>query len=151
VPWLASVRGTRESAPGGLRALPLLADRVTAAGLAVRMDVGELPELSPGVDLSAYRIVQEAVTNALRHATDATEVEVVIRQHGPDIVLRVADDGRGSIARHGNSMANANRGHGLVGMRERAAAFGGRLQAGPGPGGGFVVWARLPITGPAGG
>ncbi len=145
------LRSAGEPAPGGLGALPALADRVTAAGLAVRMDVGELPDLSPGVDLSAYRIVQEAVTNALRHATGATEVEVVIRQHGHDVVLRVADDGQIPDAGQGDSVAEGSGGHGLVGMRERAAAFGGHLQAGPVPGGGFVVQARLPITGPAGG
>jgi signal transduction histidine kinase len=145
------LRSAGDPAPVGLGALPALADRVTAAGLAVRMDVGPLSELSPGVDLSAYRIVQEAVTNALRHATGATEVEVVIRQHGDDVLLRVADDGQIPDVGQGDSVTEDSGGHGLVGMRERAAAFGGHLHAGPAWGGGFVVQARLPVTGPAGG
>lgn len=146
------LRDPGEPAPHGLAALPRLADRVTAAGLAVRMDVEELSDLPPGLDLSAYRIVQEAVTNALRHASGATEVEVVIRHQGRELMLRVADDGRTADAGlQGGAVAVGVPGHGLVGMRERAAAFGGRLQAGPGPGGGFVVQAWLPISGPAGG
>lgn len=147
------LRDSGKPAPHGLAALHRLADRVTAAGLAVRMDVEEqLSDLSPGLDLSAYRIVQEAVTNALRHATDAIEVEVVIRRQGRELMLRVADDGRTPDTGHqGGPVTVGVPGHGLVGMRERAAAFGGRLQAGPGPGGGFVVQAWLPIPGPAGG
>lgn len=146
------LRDAGDLAPGGLDALPALAARVTAAGLAVRMDVGVLPELSPGVDLSAYRIVQEAVTNALRHATDASEVEVVVRQHGPDLVLRVTDDGRcPEVGGEQPTSAERAGGHGLVGMRQRAIAFGGRLEAGPSPHSGFMVQAWLPIAGPSGG
>lgn len=94
--------------------------------------------LAPGVDLAAYRIVQEALTNVRRHAGPTATAEVAVT-HSPDAVaVEVADDGRGPSAdRTGD-------GHGIVGMQERAALYGGEVTAGPRPGGGFVVRARLP-------
>jgi signal transduction histidine kinase len=90
--------------------------------------------------MSAYRIVQEALTNALRYAPGAS-VEVTVA-YGRDLRLEVADDG----ARvNGRAPATPGSGHGLVGMRERAALFGGELEAGPRAGGGFLVRARLPL------
>jgi signal transduction histidine kinase len=98
---------------------------------------GHVVVLPPGIDLTAYRIVQEALTNARRHAPGAAvEVEVAF---GDDVLqVRVRDEGPGS--------ADADPdGHGLLGMRERAAMVGGTLRAGTAPGGGFVVEADLPI------
>jgi signal transduction histidine kinase len=120
-----------------LRGLPELADRVRAAGLAVDVRTeGEARPLPPGVDLSAYRIVQEALTNTLRHA-GAGRAEVVVRYGGAGVEVVVLDDGRGPAA-------NGSAGHGLAGMRERVGMFGGELEVGAREGGGFRVRALLP-------
>ncbi len=123
----------------GLAALGTLVEQVREAGLPtdVRVD-GEPKELPPGVDLSAYRIVQEALTNALKHAGSRAHARVVIRYGADELVLEVADDGTGSEAGNGA-------GHGLTGMRERVSIFGGRVESGPRPEGGFAVRARLPL------
>jgi signal transduction histidine kinase len=111
---------------------------VREAGLPVDLSVeGEPIELPPGVDLSAYRIVQEALTNALKHAGSAT-ARVVVRYSENDLELEIADTGLGTGANDGE-------GHGLVGMRERVSLYGGRIEAGPRNGGGFAVRARLPL------
>jgi signal transduction histidine kinase len=123
----------------GLAALDVLVEQVTAAGLPVSVRVeGEPRPLPPGIDLSAYRIVQEGLTNALRHAGPA-RAEVVVRYGDRELELQVSDDGRGAAT------ANGGAGHGLVGMRERVAVYGGRLDAGPRPEGGFAIAARLPL------
>jgi signal transduction histidine kinase len=126
-----------------LRYLDTLAAQVREAGLPVDLSVeGEPIELPPGVDLSAYRIVQEALTNALKHAGPAT-ARVVVRYHENDLELEIADTGLGSGASDGD-------GHGLAGMRERVSLYGGKIEAGPGTGGGFAVTARLPLdSGPS--
>jgi signal transduction histidine kinase len=98
---------------------------------------GERPDLSPGVDLSAYRIVQEGLTNALKHAKGA-HADVVIRYIDGLVQLEISDDGVGTP----NGTPG---GHGLVGMRERVAVYGGTLEAGPRDGGGFVLRAELPM------
>ena len=122
----------------GLSQLPSLVARTEAAGLPVVLRVeGEPGPLPLGVDLSAYRIVQEALTNTLKHAGPA-HAEVAIRYRADAIDIEVADDGRGPLDSNGD-------GHGLVGMHERATLFGGELSAGARDGGGFVVRARLPI------
>jgi signal transduction histidine kinase len=124
----------------GLDLLDELAEPLRAGGLrvVVRRE-GPATELPAGVDLSAYRIVQEALTNTVRHAR-ATRAEVTIR-YSPDAVeLDVRDDGRAT-----SSGAANGSGHGLAGMRERAALLGGTLDAGPLPGGGYRVHARLPL------
>jgi signal transduction histidine kinase len=96
--------------------------------------------MTPGVDLAAYRIVQEALTNVIRHArTDSATVRVEYERRA--VRLEIVDEGRG----HGREGAPAGGGHGLPGMRERAALYGGELEAGPREGGGFAVRARLPI------
>jgi len=95
--------------------------------------------LPPGLDLSAYRIVQEAVTNTLKHA-QAHHADVEVRYEPRDLLVEVRDDGQGPTAGDGL-------GHGLVGMRERVKIFGGDMSAGGAPGGGFVVRARLPFDG----
>lgn len=121
----------------GLAQLDALAMTVRAAGLPVEVRVeGEGRELAPGVDLSAYRIVQEALTNALKHAGHA-QARVLVRYEPEHVELEVSDDGAGA------GVADAP-GHGLVGMRERAAIVGGEIEAGPRAGGGFLVRARLP-------
>jgi signal transduction histidine kinase len=118
--------------------LDVLVEEVRAAGLPVEIRVdGEARELSPGLDASAFRIVQEALTNALKHAGRARAVVTV--RYGTELLeVEVADDGVGG------SNGDAG-GHGLLGMRERAAVFGGRIEAGPRTGGGYVVRASLPL------
>ena len=121
-----------------LRYLDALAKQVREAGLPVEFSVeGEPLELPPGVDLSAYRIVQEALTNVLKHAGPAT-ARVVVRYGDNDLELEIADTGVGVDAGDGA-------GHGLVGMRERVSLYGGKIEAGPSDGGGFAVRARLPL------
>src|SRR6266545_1960417 len=109
---------------------------------AARAAADERP-LEAAVDLSAFRIVQEALTNALKHAGPA-RAEVVLRYHPRDLELTVSDDGRGGSARLDGRPVPGS-GHGLVGMRERVELFGGELAAGPRPGGGYQVRARLPL------
>jgi signal transduction histidine kinase len=137
----ADVDGDADRAPQpGLDRLDQLVDEARAAGTSVRLAVhGPAVALPPGVDLTAYRIVQEALTNARRHAPGATvDVEVAF---GEDLVsVRVNDDGPGP-----GSAAGGDDGHGLVGMHERVAMVGGRLRVGPADGGGFAVEAELPI------
>jgi signal transduction histidine kinase len=127
----------------GLARLDELAEPLRLGGLevVVRRE-GEGPELPAGVDLSAYRIVQEALTNTLRHAR-ATRAEVTVRFGDRELELEISDDGRGSPS----ALVNGS-GQGLVGMRERAALLGGTLEAGPLPGGGYRVHARLPLEAP---
>lgn len=123
----------------GLADVPTLISQLGEAGLLVELQVeGEACELPVGIELSAYRIVQEALTNALKHAGDA-RARVNVR-YGPDsLELEIADDGAGEPSRAPGG------GHGLVGMRERVALYGGRFQANQAPGGGFVVRVALPI------
>jgi signal transduction histidine kinase len=122
----------------GLDRLDELAESLRAGGLdvAVRRDGDPVP-LPAGLDLSAYRIVQEALTNTLRHA-DATRAEVTLTYAAGALEVDVRDDGRAAVG-------NGAGGHGLVGMRERATLLGGTLEAGPQAGGGFRVHAHLPL------
>ena len=120
-----------------------LVAQVREAGLPVDLRVhGQPRPIAPGVDLSAYRIVQEALTNALKHAGPA-RARVIVRYGEHDLEIEIADDGPGGTA------DPATGGHGLVGMRERVALFGGDLAAGRRRGGGYAVRARLPLTGGA--
>jgi signal transduction histidine kinase len=125
----------------GLGQLRALVDRMTAAGLPVDLHVGDVPEdLPPGLDLAAFRVIQEALTNVIKHAgKPRTRVRVDVRDG--DLVLEVADAGR-PIPAAGPAAPAAGRG--LLGLRERAALYGGELQAGPQPGGGWLVRARIP-------
>jgi signal transduction histidine kinase len=124
----------------GAADLPALAETMRLAGLPVELDLQDTcRELPAAVDLSVYRIVQEALTNTLRHAGPA-RVTVTVRCASDDVLVTVADDGRGPSGSDG--------GHGLIGMAERVSLFGGELKVGAGPGGrGFVVRARLPPQG----
>jgi signal transduction histidine kinase len=130
---LAGLNGSFAPAPG-LGNLDALVERVRSAGLAVELS-GDPPPLPPSVDLTAYRIVQEALTNTLKHA-HATTARVGIRHNGGALEIVVIDDGQGA--------EEVTPGHGIIGMRERAASFGGELTAGPEPGG-FAVRARIPV------
>jgi signal transduction histidine kinase len=122
----------------GLGQLPRLVEQVRASGLAVDVSTsGEPLALPPGVDLAAYRIVQEALTNALKHAGTA-HATVAIGYEAGSIALTVVDNGAGANA-------NGNGGHGLLGMRERVVLYGGTLETGPGADGGFRVHAVLPV------
>ena len=128
----------------GLADLDSLLAEVSKAGLGVRLRVEGTPSPLPaGVDLSAYRIVQEALTNVVKHAGPA-RAQVVVGYGDREVTVEVTDDGRGVTAPAGDGRAGT--GHGLIGMRERVAAFNGDLEAGPRPGGGFRVAARLPLA-----
>jgi len=123
----------------GAAALPALRQRVAETGLRVEMALRGVQGLPAGLDLTVYRIVQEALTNVLRHAA-ATECRVTAVAAGGAIDIRVTDDGRGGA----HPAPTGGTGHGLVGMRERVAMYGGTFTAGPRAGGGFEVCARLP-------
>ena len=134
----------RSPAPG-LAQLERVIASTTAAGVEVRLDVtGKRRDLPTGVDLAAYRIIQESLTNVIRHARAAT-ARIAIAYGLADVVIQIEGDGRG-VDEDGPSADGAN---GLLGMRERAAALGGELEAGPHAAGGFRVWARLPLDGAA--
>jgi signal transduction histidine kinase len=118
--------------------VPTLVKQLREAGLPVELQVeGEQRKLPTGIELSAYRIVQEALTNALKHAGEA-RASVNIRYEPDSLELEIVDNGAGA------STARAGGGHGLVGMRERVALYGGRLDAGQRPSGGFAVRVLLP-------
>jgi signal transduction histidine kinase len=139
----AEARGSLAPAPG-LAEVEALAADVARAGVRVEVRIEGVPaDLPAGLDLSAYRIVQEALTNVAKHAGPAT-ARVGVRYAPGEVAVEVVDDGRGPGA------SNSGRGgHGIPGMRERAALYGGTLEAGPLPGGGFRVAARLPLEGSA--
>ena len=123
----------------GLARLPALLTQVREAGTPVRLRIDGVPvPLPSAVDLTAYRIVQQALTNTMNHASANASAEIVIRYAGALVHIEVGDDGTG--AGHDDG-----RGNGLRGMRERVKLMGGRCDAGPGPRGGFVVRVALPI------
>jgi signal transduction histidine kinase len=140
---LRSQNGAEMEPQPSLARLEGLVERVRATGLEVAVLTEGTPSvLPPGVDLSAYRIIQEALTNTLRHAS-ASRAEVVVRYGSTGVEVEVTDDGRGPAANgHGHEVAA---GHGLLGMRERVGMFGGELESGARAGGGFRVRAVLPV------
>jgi signal transduction histidine kinase len=122
----------------GLDRRDALATEIGRAGLPVRLHVeGERAPLPPAIDLSAYRIVQEGLTNALKYAR-ASQADVTVRYGPDDVRIEVRDDGDGGASGDGS-------GYGLVGIRERVKIFGGEMTAGPAADGGFVLSARLPV------
>ena len=124
----------------GVPELSVLLERVRATGLAVDLDNEGVPfPLSATAGLTVYRIVQEALTNTIRHA-GATHAQITIRYNSPRVEVRVADDGTPAAT-------DGHRGHGIDGMRERAALHNGSLSAGPAPGGGWLVSAVLRLDG----
>jgi signal transduction histidine kinase len=121
-----------------LHELVALVEQAQASGAAVQLTIsGEQRTLAPAIELSAYRIAQEALTNALKHAP-GSRTEIHLRYDDDMLVIEVTDDGPGDEGRPA--------GHGLTGMRERAELFGGTLEVGPSKTGGFGVCARLPMT-----
>ncbi|MEU5720545.1 sensor histidine kinase [Micromonospora sp. NPDC047738] len=130
-----------ERAPApGLAQLPQLRERLAGAGVPVTVEVdGEPRALPVAVDLAAYRVVQEALTNVLRHAGPATAI-VRLRYAPTEVTVEVTDTGRGAAAPPGRTA-----GYGLAGMRERVTALGGSFTAGPASTGGFRVYATLPV------
>jgi signal transduction histidine kinase len=142
----------RTEAPGGgsaplprLAQLDTLLEQVRATGLAAELTVTGQPFAVPeGAQLAVYRIVQEALTNTIKHARSATRVQVRLRYAEPVIEAGIADDGRPALAAQGGLA-----GHGLAGMSERASLYDGTVLAGPRPGGGWGVSARLCLAGQA--
>ncbi|RLP85231.1 sensor histidine kinase [Micromonospora sp. BL4] len=148
---LGAVRRGAERGPvPGLARLPALRDRLAGTGLAVELRVvGEPRELPAAVDLAAYRVVQEALTNVLRHAGVAS-AEVTVDYRADELTVEVTDRGTGVRGAGPDPADDGTGGHGLAGMRERIDALGGRLAVGQRTdGGGFRVYARLPVKAPA--
>jgi signal transduction histidine kinase len=137
--------GTSERAPQpGIGELGELLDQARGAGLPVSFTVeGDPQPLPGGIALAAYRIVQESLTNTRKHAGPVATASVTLRYSDDALSLAISDDGQGDLG--GAAMPGAT-GHGLTGMRERVAACGGSVAAGPRPGGGFEVVATLPLT-----
>ena len=149
---LGVLRAVDESEPRapapGLARLGDLADTAAAAGLAVRVEQsGQRAPLPADVDLAAYRIVQEALTNSARHS-NGTSATIRIAYREDALVIEVYDDGAPRLPGRPPVQAHGA-GTGITGMTERAAALGGTLQAARLPNGGFAVRARLPLPGPA--
>ena len=137
--------GDTLGASPGLANINQLASRAHRAGLPVEVQVaGEPIQVSPGVDLTAYRVIQEALTNTLKHAHGA-RATVTVQYEPRELIVEVLDNGVGA-ADNGTPVDGG--GHGLVGMRERVALYGGKLEASERDGG-FAVRARLPVGGPA--
>ena len=127
----------------GIGQLGELLDQTRAAGLAVAFTVEGVPQpMTDGAALAAYRIVQESLTNTRKHGGPRATAEVTLRYLEDALLLRITDDGRGAAA------ASDGAGHGLTGMRERVAVYGGWVQAGPRPSGGYHVAALLPLVAP---
>ena len=128
----------------GIGQLGELLDQTRATGLAVSFTVEGVPQPLPdGAALAAYRIVQESLTNTRKHGGPRATAEVTLRYLEDALLLRITDDGRGAAA------ASDGAGHGLTGMRERVAVYGGWVQAGPRSSGGYHVTALLPLVPPA--
>ena len=152
---LGVLRGSGEPPPraptAGLAGLDDLVSRAEAAGVEVSLDItGERRPLQASIDLAAFRIVQESLTNIIRHAGSAAAT-VTVSYGASELTVQVDDDGHG-LDRSGSGSAldaddaGQGMGSGIVGMRERAAVLGGSLDAGPLPAGGFRVHARLPLS-----
>ena len=124
--------------PPGVARLPELVERVRRTGLTVDLRVeGQAGDLAPGVNLTVFRVAQEALTNAIKHSGSAA-VAMTLRYRPAVVEIEVVDDGR--------PPPGAAEGFGLIGMRERVGLYGGRLDAGPRPGGGYGVLATLPLS-----
>jgi signal transduction histidine kinase len=143
---LGVLRGDEDTSFGpqpGLDALDDLVTRVGAAGLRVSLDRdGDLGGVPQAVSMSTFRLVQEALTNIMKHAGPAASARVLVRRTTDGLALDVLDDGRG------HDPESDGQGHGLTGMRERVTVLGGTLEVGPLPAGGFRVSARIPLDPP---
>jgi signal transduction histidine kinase len=142
--------GERSHAPApALADLPHLVDDVCAAGVPVVLHVeGSPAHVNTGVELSAYRVVQEALTNVIKHAGSPSHVDVNVHYLVGSLMVEVVDDGRGAASTVNGHKGVGPPGHGLLGMRERVELWGGDLSTGPTPGGGFRVRALLPYGAP---
>jgi signal transduction histidine kinase len=142
--------GEERSPQPGLAQVEELLGSVRAAGMPVRYTVSGVPRTLPLTGQTAiYRVVQEALTNVLKHATDVASVQVSMRWSADCLDLDIRDDGERGVVPAATSVNGSDSGHGLTGMRERIAVHGGTVVAGPGPGRGWRVHARLPIEEPA--
>ncbi len=138
-------RGSLTPAPG-LADLSMLVTQVQDAGLKIWINVeGQRGAVPPGIDLSAYRIVQEALTNVIKHV-GSSSANVTISYRPDSVTVEITDQGAGAPAARVPAPRSGS-GHGIIGMRERVAVFGGEFTAGPGPDGGFRVRACFPIAG----
>ncbi|WP_425387613.1 sensor histidine kinase [Amycolatopsis balhimycina] len=132
-------------------ALAELADRMRTAGVPVELELGELGDLPAGVSLGIYRIVQESLTNTLKHAGRGATAAVRVQRTGDLVEVLVSDDGAGRVPQltpaggRRDPRLSVPGGNGLIGMRERAHVYGGTLDVGPAPGGGWQVRAALPV------
>jgi signal transduction histidine kinase len=127
----------------GIADIAAAVDRSSTSGVATTLVIdGRQRSLAPGVELAAYRIVQEALTNVRKHAGAAASATVRITYEPQALAIEISDDGRGAVT----ALSRSGAGHGLIGMRERVEVYGGELTSGPRPGGGFVVRAVLPIV-----
>ena len=148
---LAVLHDTEDAAGDGLMPQPSLSrleelvEQVRSSGLGVDLEVSGAPGIvPPGVDLSAYRIIQEALTNVLKHAGTKVRARVQVTYGPDDVDVAVSDDGRLPV--HDGEAWRLGDGHGLINIRERVAVVGGTVTAGPGQDGGFVVRAHLPYS-----
>lgn len=127
----------------GLAALDSLIAQINDAGLPVRLTVEGAPRALPsGIDLNAYRIIQESLTNAVKHGGPKARAEVLVAYRRDELQIDVSDDGRGAA----EALTANGSGHGLIGMRERVALLDGSLSAGPRAGGGYRVRATIPLS-----
>jgi signal transduction histidine kinase len=146
----AGDRATAAAAPAGrapqpgLHRLDELLANARAAGLVVTLSVTGPPRsLPPQLDLAAYRVLQEGLTNAAKHAGPA-EIRVALGWRDHKLEIEISDDGRGPVG--GRADRTTGSGYGLIGLQERATSVGGELEAGPAPDGGFRIRATLPLT-----
>jgi signal transduction histidine kinase len=145
MPRLLGMLRTDAGAPGlapqpGLGDLPDLVERVRESGVSAELELsGPTVALAPGLELAAYRVVQEALTNTIKHA-HASRAQVLVEFKPDELRVEVVDDGRGAQA------DGSSGGHGLVGMRERVRLYEGVLTAAPRQGEGYAVSARFPLT-----
>jgi signal transduction histidine kinase len=132
----------------GVSQLPLLVEQVCATGVEVILEMHseKAKDLSATAGLAVYRIVQEALTNVVKHAGNA-KVSVELRDESDALLLEILDDGGGGVVPYSPSTNSLQEHHGIIGMRERVALFGGVFEARPRPEGGFKVLARLPFAG----
>ena len=129
----------------GIGDIATAVEQSSASGVPTTLVIdGTNAPLAPGIELAAYRIVQEALTNVRKHAGRSRSATVRIAYEPQALVIEISDDGRGAVS----SLSGSGAGHGLIGMRERVEIYGGELTSGPRPGGGFVVRAVLPIVTP---
>ncbi|RSD20376.1 sensor histidine kinase [Amycolatopsis eburnea] len=126
-------------------ALAELAERMRTAGVPVELETNELGDLPAGVSLGIYRIVQESLTNTLKHAGRGATASVRVHRTGDLVEVLVSDDGAGRVPQLAGSTQRLPGGNGLIGMRERAHVYGGTLEVGPAQGGGWQVRAALPV------